>query len=197
MAVFVLIFLQETGVPNPIPNELLIMFSGYLSFIGFLYFPFVFLVVISADFIGTNILYLLFYSLGPSLISRIPRWFPVSKKTLNRLNDKIKERGYWNIYVFRLTPFTRGYTSVLSGLVRIRPGIFLPIVLASSVTWAGVYLTIGYVAGPSWHIVSQNIHQFKLILLSILGLAIVIVIINHFIRKNKRSQKDKVSADSI
>ena len=57
MAIFILVFLQEIGMPNPIPNELVLMFSGYLSFKGLLYLPFVIFTVISADFIGTNILY--------------------------------------------------------------------------------------------------------------------------------------------
>ena len=30
-AIFILVFLQEAGLPNPIPNELVLGFSGFLS----------------------------------------------------------------------------------------------------------------------------------------------------------------------
>ena len=39
LAIFILVFLQEIGMPNPFPNELLLIFSGYLSFRGILFFP--------------------------------------------------------------------------------------------------------------------------------------------------------------
>jgi membrane protein DedA with SNARE-associated domain len=38
MAIFSLVFLQEIGVPNPVPNELVLLFSGYLTSIGQLHF---------------------------------------------------------------------------------------------------------------------------------------------------------------
>ena len=41
LAIFVVTFLQETGVPNPVPNELVLMFSGYLVFTGILHLPLV------------------------------------------------------------------------------------------------------------------------------------------------------------
>jgi membrane protein DedA with SNARE-associated domain len=31
IAIFVLIFLQEIGAPNPIPNEFVLLYSGYLK----------------------------------------------------------------------------------------------------------------------------------------------------------------------
>lgn len=65
LAIFILVFLQEIGMPNPVPNELLLIFSGYLSFKGFLFFPVTLLTVITADFIGTNILYFLFLRQEP------------------------------------------------------------------------------------------------------------------------------------
>jgi membrane protein DedA with SNARE-associated domain len=46
LAIFVLIFLQETGVPNPVPNELVLMFSGYLVFTGILHLPLVLLAAV-------------------------------------------------------------------------------------------------------------------------------------------------------
>jgi membrane protein DedA with SNARE-associated domain len=156
-AIFVMVFLQEIGVPVPFPNELLLMFSGYLTFKGFLYMPFVVFTAISADFIGTNILYFLFYKTGSVIIDKKPKWFPLSDKVLENLRRKISLGGQLTIYIFRLTPFTRGYASVISGLLQIKPKIFLPIAIYSAVTWATVYILLGHFLGPSLNFVIKNL----------------------------------------
>jgi membrane protein DedA with SNARE-associated domain len=185
-AIFILVFLQEIGMPNPIPNELLLMFSGYLSFKGFLYFPFVIFTIISADFIGTNILYVIFYNAGIYLIRKKPKWFPLSDKTIAQLTKKISEGGKFNIFLFRVTPFTRGYTSVITGLLRIKPGIFLPIALISAATWATIYVIAGYIIGPSWNLFTGNINSFKYIMLTVLVAVFCMVMFVYFYKKRRK-----------
>jgi membrane protein DedA with SNARE-associated domain len=183
MAIFILVFLQEIGMPNPIPNELVLMFSGYLSFKGLLYLPFVILTVISADFIGTNILYVIFYNAGKYIMQKKPKWVPLSATMIERLTRKISEGGKLNIYIFRVTPFTRGYTSVITGLLRIKPGIFLPIALISASTWATIYVVIGYIIGPSWNMFTKDIGSFKYIMLAVLVTVCFTVLLVYFYRK--------------
>ena len=78
LAVFSLVFIQELGVPNPVPNELVMLFSGYLVSTGVLKFPLVFLAAVSADFIGTTVLYFVFYLFGSRIIAKKPSWLPIS-----------------------------------------------------------------------------------------------------------------------
>jgi membrane protein DedA with SNARE-associated domain len=187
LAIFILVFLQEIGMPNPVPNELLLIFSGYLSFKGILFLPLVLLTAVAADFIGTNILYFIFYYAGAVILAKKPKWFPVSEKTLSNLSKKISSGRNYNIFIFRLTPFTRGYTSVLTGLFRISPGVFLPIALFSAITWAFVYVIAGYLAGPSWNLFSQYLGSFKYIMAAILLLTISAVLIVQLTKKRKKS----------
>lgn len=156
-AIFVMVFLQETGIPVPFPNELLLMFSGYLTYKGFLYLPLVILTAFSADFIGTNILYFLFYKSGSIIIAKKPKWFHLSDRIIENLKKKISYGGQVTIYIFRLTPFTRGYASVISGLLQVKPKVFLPIAIYSAITWASVYVLLGHFLGPSWNFVIKNI----------------------------------------
>ena len=183
MAIFILVFLQEIGMPNPIPNELVLIFSGYLSFKGLLYLPFVILTVISADFIGTNILYIIFYNAGTYIMQKKPKWIPLSARMIDRLSGKISEGGLFNIFLFRVTPFTRGYTSVITGLFHIKPRIFLPIALISASTWATIYVVTGYIIGPSWNIIDKNLGNFKYIMLGVLVSVCVTVLFVYFLKK--------------
>ncbi|MGD0754557.1 MAG: DedA family protein [Bacteroidales bacterium] len=171
LAIFILVFLQETGMPNPFPNELLLMFSGYLSFRGLLILPFVILTAVSADIIGTSLLYFLFYTTGSFITQKKPKWVPLSSGMIARLTTKISRGGQMSMYIFRVTPFTRGYTSVIAGMLHIRPKVFMPVALISAITWATFYAVIGNLIGPSWNLFTQNIDSFKYFMIT--GLAVV------------------------
>lgn len=195
LAIFILVFLQETGMPNPVPNELVLLFSGYLSFKGILYLPFIILTVISADFIGTIILYFIFYLTGTQLLQKKPKWIPFPTDLVNRLTGKISNGTQLNIFIFRLTPFTRGYTSVITGLLQIRPAVFLPIALVSAATWASFYVIIGNYIGPSWNLLTNNIAMFKYIMLAVLGATICTFIIIHIVKRVKKLKDNQVIND--
>jgi membrane protein DedA with SNARE-associated domain len=176
LAIFVMVFLQETGFPNPFPNELLLLFSGYLCFKGMLYLPLVIITVVFADLAGTCILYFLFYSAGNIIIQRKPKWIPLSHHTLNRLKEKISGGGLWAVYLFRITPFTRGYASVITGLLQIKPKIYLPLALITATTWASFYIIVGHLMGPSWEDFLQNTDKLKNVLLAVVLVTLCAVI---------------------
>jgi membrane protein DedA with SNARE-associated domain len=182
LAILILVFLQEIGMPNPFPNELLLIFSGYLSFKGLLYHPFIILTAISADFIGTSLLYFLFYRTGNAILQKKPKWIPISTSMINRLSSKISSGGLFSIYIFRLTPFTRGYTSVITGLIQVKPRVFLPIAFISGLTWASVYVLTGHLIGPFWNIFIKNIGDFKYIMVAVLVILSCIVLLKLFYR---------------
>jgi membrane protein DedA with SNARE-associated domain len=194
LAIFIMVFLQETGMPNPFPNELLLIFSGYLSFKGFLYLPCVVLTAFAADFIGTNLLYFLFYGTGALIIRKKPKWVPLSESLIERLSDKISKGGLWNIFIFRLTPFTRGYASVITGLLQIRPEVFLPVAFISGLSWSGIYVVTGFYIGPSWNLFIDRIDSIKYIMPGVLVLILSVIILIHFFRKKKRS---KISSEIV
>ncbi len=183
LAILILVFLQEIGMPNPFPNELLLLFSGYLSFKGLLFLPYVILTAISADFIGTSLLYFLFYKTGTVIIQKKPKWIPISTSLIDKLSSKISSGGLFSIYIFRLTPFTRGYTSVITGLIQVKPRIFLPIAFISALTWASVYVLTGHLIGPFWNIFIKNIGDFKYIMVAVLVILLCIVLLRLFYRK--------------
>ena len=147
---------------------------------------------ISADFIGTNILYFLFYNAGTLIMKKKPKWFPLSTRMIERLTSKISKGGKLSIYIFRLTPFTRGYTSVITGLLQIKPKIFLPIALISAITWATVYVVIGHLLGPSWHLFTRNIDSLKYILLGILVVVLCVFLLVYLNRGKENHKQNAV-----
>jgi membrane protein DedA with SNARE-associated domain len=187
IAIFLLIFLQEIGVPNPVPNELVLLFSGYLTAVGKLDFFTVLITAAVADALGSSLLYLTFYYFGQRVLLKWPNLIPASK--LAYFAARISKQDRWSIYIGRLIPFIRGYTAVVAGLLQIPPGIFLPAVLLSALTWSGGYVIAGRLLGDEYAYVVSKLEAGKVILL---GLALLLVIVflwphlSHWL-KNRRA----------
>jgi membrane protein DedA with SNARE-associated domain len=188
LAIFVLILVQEIGVPNPVPVELLLFFTGYLSFKGLLFLPFVIITGITADFIGANILYFIFYYSGTFLIQKKPKWVFISDKKITAFKEKITSGGIFNIYLFRLLSLTRGYTSIAVGLLGIKPRIYFPVIIISAFSWTVIWAILGFIFGPSWNSIFKNIDFFKFLMLGIL-LIIISIFIFIWLRKKRIIQK--------
>jgi membrane protein DedA with SNARE-associated domain len=180
VAIFVLVFLQEVGAPNPIPNELVLLYSGYLTFTGVLQIPLVMLSAVFGDFTGTSILHTVFYFSGTYLFENKPRWLPIPVKTIFKLKKQISKNGLWGIYIGRLTPFIRGYTSVISGLLQIKSRIFMPIAFFTAIIWATFYIMAGKLLGPFWSHVVPNIGIIEYSALLVLVSMIAILTIRSY-----------------
>lgn len=163
VAIFLLVFSQEIGIPNPVPNELTILFAGYLSYLKLLSLPLVFLTSAGADFVGTAILFLVFHYFGERLMRRAPRWLPVRR--IERLKERLSGRGDWALYVGRLISYARGYVSVAAGLIGVPPRVFLSTVVWSSITWAGAYALAGHLLGPAWQVLASESRYLKVSLI--------------------------------
>ena len=133
LAVFALVFLQELGVPNPVPNELVLIFAGALTSIGGLSFWLTFLTAVSADIIGTTILFSAFYFFEHYIMEKISKWLPLNKK-LEKIKATILKRGRWGIFLGRLMPYLRGYVSAAAGVLNLPYRVFLPMVIISIIS---------------------------------------------------------------
>jgi len=183
LAVFLLVLVQELGVPNPVTNEFVLLFSGYLAFAGVLNLPLAILVAVLGDCIGTTILYATFYRFGRYIMAHRPRWFPLSQAEIDQLANTIAKRQRWGIYLARLIPFVRGYASVAAGLLPVRPTVFVPAVILSAITWSGGYVVAGRLLGPYWDKAAAHIGRIETLVLVGALLLAVTFIARIFLRK--------------
>jgi membrane protein DedA with SNARE-associated domain len=188
IAIFSLVFLQEIGVPNPVPNEVVLLFSGYLSSVGTLDCLTVLITVIAADVIGSSCLYTTFYYFGQRLLQQCPHVMSTSK--LASLTARVSHQNRWSIYVGRHMPFIRGYTAVAAGLLKIPPRIFLPAVLLSALTWSGGYVIAGKLLGHAYVDVVSKLAIGKLVLAGLVVIYIIVFLwprMYHWLKNKKTS----------
>src|SRR5665647_1793734 len=192
LAILLLVFLQEVGFPNPIPNEFVMNASGYLAYLGVLNFPLIVLSALVGDLIGSGILYAAFYFFGQIILRRKPKWIKIPEKKINRITQKIETSGQSGIFVGRLTPFIRGYVSVLCGLLQIPPKKYSLILIGTASIWSFFYVGIGYLIGPYWNLVTAGSSNFHLYL-GLTTLAMLVVAIVFFVVKRLIVNKEPLA----
>jgi membrane protein DedA with SNARE-associated domain len=131
----------------------------------------VLITVMIADIMGSSLLYMLFYYFGQRVLQKWPKVMPHRK--LDYLTARVSKRDRWSIYLGRLIPFVRGYTAVAAGLLKIPPGIFLPAILLSAITWSGGYVIAGRLLGDKYMGIASKLRMEKFFLVGVLLLIII------------------------
>ena len=190
LIIVLLVFLQEVGFPNPIPNELVLIFSGYLCFTGMLNILMVILSAMVGDLLGSGILFSVFFFFGRGIIKRKPRWVPISQKKLHKISLLLQNKGLTGIIIGRLSPFIRGYVSVLMGLINFPAKKYVVVLIVTAIFWACFYVFTGFLIGPYWNLLSGYITNgfsdlgfIPLILLPIIVLMLVILFLSKFFKQ--------------
>ena len=143
LAIFSIVLLQELGMPG-LPNELVLLYFGYLGRQAVLSYPLVICLVVIADIIGSFILYFLFYH-GRDWLKRIkPQWIKIPVKKIDALKKRIASHNGRNIFVAILTPFVRSYLPVVAGLLQVDAALYGRIVCITAFIWTGGWVTAGW-----------------------------------------------------
>lgn len=143
LAVFAVVLLQELGMPG-LPNELVLLYFGYLSRQAGLSFSLVIALVVVADMLGSVILYVLFYYGRAWLIQIKPGWVKLPEKKISSLKQKMASGRGRPIFIAKLTPFVRSYIPVVAGLLQVEPALYGRIIVVTAMIWSGGWVTAGW-----------------------------------------------------
>ena len=183
IGIFILVFSQEIGLPNPIPNEFILTFSGYLIFSKTLNVAKVILSAFSADIVAISFLYIVFYFFGNIVYHKKWKWFPISKEKIDRQLIKLRNKGTLSIFYGRLTPFIRGYVAAMCGIIQLNIKKFYSIALSTSFIWVCFYISLGFVLGPYWGFVMSHLSVYKNYIYAFLISLVILMIVRFFIKK--------------
>jgi membrane-associated protein len=143
VAIFCIVLLQELGMPG-LPNELVIIYFGYLSRCAGLSYPVTLSLVILADIMASLTLYFVFYY-GKDVLARIkPAWIRLPQQKISSLKEKIISHNGRHIFIARLTPFVRSYLPVVAGLLQVKHIIYGRIIFCAAIVWSGGLITVGW-----------------------------------------------------
>lgn len=143
VALFLLLFIEEAGVPLPVPGDTLILLAGAQTS-GGEGSPFIAaLLVILATLLGSSILYWISRLGGMPVLLRISRFLRIREERLDRAGRWLHAHRGPAIVFGRLTPGLRTLTTVAAGTFSVNYAAFLGYTAVSATLWAAIYLTLG------------------------------------------------------
>ena len=147
LGAFVGIFLEEAGVPLPVPGDVFIAALGASGRAGHASYLMTTLVVFAATITGSAVLFEVSRRLGQPLLHRVGHRFGFDDARADRVEVWLKSHGSVTVALGRLVPGFRIVLTVAAGALRMGRASFLVGAAAASILWAAIYYWLGYALG--------------------------------------------------
>jgi membrane protein DedA with SNARE-associated domain len=165
-------FLMLGIVGLPIPDETLLMFTGYLIFKHELQ-P---LPAFAAGFLGSicgiTVSYALGRMLGLYLVTRLGHFLHIEPEALEQVRAWYERKGKYGLVISYFIPGIRHLAAYVAGSSRLSLPVFATFAYLGGLLWSGSFISIGYVLGDEWRQMSVSLHRYLLI-----GAVIITVVI--------------------
>jgi membrane protein DedA with SNARE-associated domain len=182
VAGFVLILVEEAGVPVPVPGDFLMLAMGAHAREGRIPLWGALLVMEAATLLGASVLYVVAGRAGRGLVYRYGRYMHLTPERLDKAQQFLERRGTLAIVLGRVTPGLRMPTVIASGVFGVPYWRFLPSLAIGGFAYILLYTLLGYFFGPAVLGVVEGIH----LPLGLLGSLVPLVVLCVWIVRARR-----------
>lgn len=196
LAIFVLMFVEEAGLPLPLPNEVALMYVGYLSYQGKLDANLAGLVATLGAAGGSALLYTIARRGGRRLIHRFGKLIHVTDERLNQAENAVARWGPISIPIARLTPGLRIATTIVSGVLRVSYRVVIVSVVGVSLVWSYFWVHLGRLLGDRWE---EGARAFERAgrwgLVGIIAVVAIVLLVRWLLQRRKDRREGASSPD--
>src|SRR5262245_35325046 len=162
---FGIFFLLIFGIIGlPIPDEWLLVLSGYLAFKEVLgLFPTLVIAAIGSA-CGLTVSYLLGRSSSDFVVRKYGRWLCIDDQKIQRAQQWFQNLGRWVLVVGPFIPGVRNLMGYIAGAARLRLPVFMRFAYLGALISSSTFVTFGYLVGPH---VNWNYSRIPLIAVAV------------------------------
>jgi membrane protein DedA with SNARE-associated domain len=165
-----LFFLMMLGIVGlPVPDETLLVFSGYLIFKGKLNPFFTFAMALLGSVTGITLSYLLGRIYGLKLIHKYGRYVHLTEERFAKIHAWFERIGRWSLFLGYYVAGVRHFTAMVAGASDLEYPIFAGFAYCGAATWVLTFLSLGYFVGDGWAGASEKIHKDILMGVIVIG----------------------------
>jgi membrane protein DedA with SNARE-associated domain len=147
-AAFGLLYLEESGVPMPMPGDVFVMYIGHHAGQGLLTWLAAWLGLIAVVVLGASNLYWISQRWGRSIVEhRLAKVLHLTPARIDRAERWFGRYGVWTLVFGRHIPGLRVPLTVAAGIFRVPYRVFIASVAISTAAWAGFFMMLGAVFG--------------------------------------------------
>ncbi len=143
-----LIFIEELGVPSPIPGDLMMLLGGVEVAQHREYLWVVLLVMELATVAGASGLFGFGRRVGRPFVARYGRFIHLTPERLNRVETTVRRHGAWSVVAGRLIPGLRIITPLAVGILGEPFLVFLPALAFGGFIYILALTLVGFFFGP-------------------------------------------------
>jgi membrane protein DedA with SNARE-associated domain len=182
---FVLLYIEESGIPLPAPGDVFVMYVGTRVPHNLFAWIVAWLGLILAVVLGATNLFLISRRYGRRLVEhRYAEMVHLSPERIARAEAWFKRYGVFAIIFGRHIPGFRIPITVASGIFNVPYRMFAPSVAVSTAIWAGVVMIIGINFGPRL----ESLLRAHTQLYFVWGAIVVLLVAYLFIRAQRQDR---------
>lgn len=166
----------------PIPSEIVLPFTGFLTSQGTLIFPLALLFALLGDLTGSLLGYWVGYILEENvivgLIRKYGKFALINEEDYKKAQAWFMKYGAKVVFIGKMLPGFRYFTSIPAGALKMNIFKFILYAFWGSLVWCSGLLYIGYSLGNHWKDIGVYTHKFELGI-GVLFIIAVLFYINH------------------
>jgi membrane protein DedA with SNARE-associated domain len=176
----------------PIPDELLLVFCGYLVYVGELHFASTVVWCFLGSIMGMTVSYILGARVGLSTVNFYLKRFGLKDKHLQKVQAWFQRLGSFTIFIGYYIPGVRQLSAFYSAASEVPYWKFLLFAAPGGLVWVTVFLKIGVYIGYSWDNFLAGYHHYHKLLLALAATVIAGVIFIFY--NNRLKNLDKIES---
>lgn len=168
-ALFGLLVLGIVGLP--VPDETLLVFTGYLVWRGQLRLLPALLVAFLGSACGITISYIIGRTLGLGFVHKWGRYIHVTEARLDRVRRWFERIGHWALFIGYYIAGVRHFTAIVAGTSSLEYRAFAAYAYSGAAMWVCTFIAIGFFFGEHWKEVLHTVHSNLLVVSVVVILA--------------------------
>lgn len=183
-----LLMVLENVFP-PIPSEIVLPFSGFMTVSSSLTITGVILASTFGSVVGALILYSIGYMVNITKLEKsIDKWghiLRITTQDLQKANTWFARFGYWTILFGRMIPLIRSLISVPAGMAKMYLYLFLLFTTIGTIIWNTILIMMGATLGENWDKILQWMETYSSFAYLLIFIGLVVFVILFYKGKRK------------
>ncbi len=184
LGVFMGMFIEST--PFPLPSEVIMIPVGIAAAHQSSDMNVILVIIfgVLGNLFGAIFSYMVAASFGRAMLIKIGKYFFISEKIINKMENFFYHHGTISIFVSRLLPGFRHLISFAAVTAQMNFSLFCFYTTIGSALWTSILVTLGYYIGKNQELIKQYLNFIVTFCIILCGLIILVYAIY---KKNRKS----------